>query len=237
MSYLTYALGEILLVVIEILIAVALNNWNQKRIDRQTERNILANLVKELEINLAAYDRMIEINKDKIKSVNELLSFYKDGKKPSKEEAIRLSQALFSIYTLREQTTIFEELRNTGKMDLIKDELRYQILDYYRQLESNIDSETNNIEWYVSSIIEYGLATFDYNSMLSKFDTPTPIVEVDDFDMDLFYGTSKDQPTKRLINTATFHSFTLQLNLMRYEEGRALASELKDAIEIYLSEN
>ncbi len=36
-KYLVYAIGEILLVVIGILIAIPVNNWNQKRIERSKE--------------------------------------------------------------------------------------------------------------------------------------------------------------------------------------------------------
>jgi hypothetical protein len=38
MSYLKYALGEIVLVVVGILIALQINDWYQERLDRQTER-------------------------------------------------------------------------------------------------------------------------------------------------------------------------------------------------------
>jgi len=36
-SYLKYAIGEIVLVVIGILIALQINNWNQRRLDRIEE--------------------------------------------------------------------------------------------------------------------------------------------------------------------------------------------------------
>jgi hypothetical protein len=36
-KYLIYAIGEIVLVVIGILIALSINNWNQGRIDKKSE--------------------------------------------------------------------------------------------------------------------------------------------------------------------------------------------------------
>lgn len=44
--YLGYALGEIVLVVIGILIALQINNWNEHRKDLQKEQLILQNLQK-----------------------------------------------------------------------------------------------------------------------------------------------------------------------------------------------
>lgn len=40
-KYLKYAIGEIVLVVIGILIALQINNWNESRKDRITEQKIL----------------------------------------------------------------------------------------------------------------------------------------------------------------------------------------------------
>lgn len=46
--YLRYALGEIVLVVIGILIALQINDWYQERLDRQTEREYLVSMSRDL---------------------------------------------------------------------------------------------------------------------------------------------------------------------------------------------
>lgn len=45
--YVIYALGEIVLVVIGILIALQVNNWNLERIDQKAEKNALQDLKEE----------------------------------------------------------------------------------------------------------------------------------------------------------------------------------------------
>uniref|UniRef100_UPI002605531F DUF6090 family protein n=1 Tax=uncultured Eudoraea sp. TaxID=1035614 RepID=UPI002605531F len=55
-KYLLYAVGEILLVVIGILIALQVNNWNEYKKERIQERKILTELLTSLEHN---YSRMI----------------------------------------------------------------------------------------------------------------------------------------------------------------------------------
>ncbi len=52
-KYARYAFGEIVLVVIGILIALQINNWNQFRIDRKSEKNIYKDLREELLTNKA----------------------------------------------------------------------------------------------------------------------------------------------------------------------------------------
>ena len=53
-GYIKYALGEIILVVIGILIAVNINNWNEERKERVKERQLLVKLQKENEYNTAS---------------------------------------------------------------------------------------------------------------------------------------------------------------------------------------
>jgi hypothetical protein len=43
-KYITYAVGEVILVVIGILIAVSINNWNQERQLKNEEKVILKNI-------------------------------------------------------------------------------------------------------------------------------------------------------------------------------------------------
>ena len=52
LKYSRYAIGEIVLVVIGILIALAINNWNDKRKDRKNFDKILVEVEKELEFNI-----------------------------------------------------------------------------------------------------------------------------------------------------------------------------------------
>ena len=51
-KYLKYAIGEIILVVIGILIALQINNWNEYRKDRNREQAILKNLQIDFQTNI-----------------------------------------------------------------------------------------------------------------------------------------------------------------------------------------
>lgn len=50
--YLAYALGEILLIMIGIFLALQLNNWNDRRLDQIEEQEILARLLIEVQTPL-----------------------------------------------------------------------------------------------------------------------------------------------------------------------------------------
>jgi hypothetical protein len=73
-KYFKYAIGEIVLVVIGILIALQINNWNENRIDRKQERVLLVQLKSEFESNLNQLDQKIALRKDMIKASIKLLN-------------------------------------------------------------------------------------------------------------------------------------------------------------------
>ncbi|SMD42790.1 hypothetical protein SAMN00777080_1355 [Aquiflexum balticum DSM 16537] len=60
-SYFKYAIGEILLVVIGILIALSINNWNEAQKAKQSERVVLKNLIQDLRADSLAFNDNLDI--------------------------------------------------------------------------------------------------------------------------------------------------------------------------------
>ena len=58
LKYLRYAIGEILLVVIGILIALSINNWNESQKMNKWEQRFLIDLKSELKSNLIQLERI-----------------------------------------------------------------------------------------------------------------------------------------------------------------------------------
>ena len=67
-KYMKYAIGEIVLVVIGILIALSINNWNEERKNEKELIEFLKSLKQELEIDIESYaerhSEYLEINAD-----------------------------------------------------------------------------------------------------------------------------------------------------------------------------
>ena len=74
-KYFKYAIGEIILVVFGILIALQINNWNEDRKNRIEETALLEQLQSEFQSNLVQLDQKISIRKDMIKSSLILLDY------------------------------------------------------------------------------------------------------------------------------------------------------------------
>ena len=72
-KYLIYAIGEIVLVVIGILIALQINNWNEDRKDKIAELNILQEIKGSISTDIQQLKLRIELAKNDIQSANIIL--------------------------------------------------------------------------------------------------------------------------------------------------------------------
>ncbi|MEP7267854.1 MAG: DUF6090 family protein [Saprospiraceae bacterium] len=77
--YLKYAMGEIILVVIGILIALQVNNWNEQRKQRYKELHYLQNIKTDLNLNMAEIDHYIATRNGQINSAKAVLEYF-EGK-------------------------------------------------------------------------------------------------------------------------------------------------------------
>ncbi|MBK7871751.1 MAG: hypothetical protein IPJ74_14270 [Saprospiraceae bacterium] len=74
-SYVLYAIGEILLVVIGILLALQVNNWNEARKARAIEHEYLLSLREEFKANLKELDNLISLNRQLMEGAKEFLKY------------------------------------------------------------------------------------------------------------------------------------------------------------------
>jgi hypothetical protein len=126
-DYLKYAIGEIVLVVVGILIALQLNNWNEgRKMDAQV-RDQLTLLVKELEGDIRFYQRITGGDPKRI----EFLRALSEGR----YDSIYLQKTMFSIsfnYDTRSFGTSYHVLKENGSLNVLKDQkLRERLINYF----------------------------------------------------------------------------------------------------------
>ena len=73
-NYLRYAVGEILLVVVGILIALQVNNWNEERKLKLSEKKVLLSFYNEVSNNLNSLKTSIDEKKTIININKEILN-------------------------------------------------------------------------------------------------------------------------------------------------------------------
>ncbi|AUC15509.1 hypothetical protein BTO06_10310 [Tenacibaculum sp. SZ-18] len=75
-KYLKYAVGEIILVVIGILIALQVNNWNQNEQLKKDELRILKSMQKSIKINIDEFDQTLNNQIQRNGSLQEVKNMY-----------------------------------------------------------------------------------------------------------------------------------------------------------------
>ena len=84
-KYLKYALGEIILVVIGILIALQINNWNEQRKIENKGKEYIHEIYKELKIELSNIDLILNSLTNQYNGTEHVLSFFESEKKEIKD--------------------------------------------------------------------------------------------------------------------------------------------------------
>ena len=137
-KYFKYALGEILLVMIGILLALQVNNWNEERKDRVEEIIILESLDKNLILANEQSDSLISSEKYSkgvlllvlgIDSINSILDSNSISAKIFKDAFWNLESDIPVINT-------YIELKNSNKLSLIKN---HEIKEKFTSLEVNLN--------------------------------------------------------------------------------------------------
>jgi hypothetical protein len=145
--YIKYAIGEIVLVVIGILIALQLNNWNQNQSLKREELKIIKSLHQEFSENLRMFDLYYGLHLKRKKDIETIMTF--DPRSVSTDSLILLVSNITINHTYDPFQGIYASVINTGKIGLISNEqLKNKISRYQDLLEDYQDEEigTRNYE-------------------------------------------------------------------------------------------
>lgn len=150
-KYLVYAIGEIVLVVIGILIALSINNWNENRKDRNQERFILERLQNDLLSDLDLISYQIEKNNAFIKQYLFCIDVLLEERQATRSEFMDNFRSITTVVFFKQNRTTFDNIVSSGQMELIRNKnLTDAIISYYNQGEdigwdSGLINSTRNI--------------------------------------------------------------------------------------------
>ena len=144
-KYILYALGEIALVVIGILIALQINNWNDLRKDQNLEIEYIKRLIDDLKVDTASISNTIKNTKEWMEHGKIVLNAYEQEKIPFSNAnfARAIEYGLWFAYPAYSFST-YEELQSTGALRLIRDDpVKKAIADYRARIEWTEQFSTN----------------------------------------------------------------------------------------------
>ena len=156
-KYFKYAIGEIILVVLGILIALGINNWNEHRKDLEKEKNISDNLQVEFKKNLKLIETNLqEINNNEQACLMLMKSMKQDIDKANTKTIDSLIYWALEHNTFNPSNSTYTEILNTGKIELIQNkQLKSSLFDWSRELEVNKSTHYIFEKWVEEAILPY----------------------------------------------------------------------------------
>ena len=155
-KYLKYAIGEIILVMIGILLALQVNNWNQQRIAAQKEQLLLKALHDEFVDNKAQFEIVIARHELAMASTQYVISqFPIDPKKINLNTFKKKMKGWGSSYTFNPSQGVIRSLVNTSSFELISNsELRRLLVSWEDVLADYQEEE----DWAKKDLWEFTFA-------------------------------------------------------------------------------
>lgn len=136
-KYFKYAIGEIVLVVIGILIALQINNWNEQKKLKAQEGEALTEIISDLTINTNKFDETLNGENrpgsisNTLRSLHIIIEHLKSNEAYHDSLDAHFGIITYSLNNINYKTSGYESLSSVG-LDLIRNtKLRSEIGEYY----------------------------------------------------------------------------------------------------------
>lgn len=169
LKYSRYAIGEIVLVVIGILIALQINTWNEQRKNAVEETIILKSLIEDLKADIAGYNVAIDWLRSRQANIDSVLTYLNDPNVAA-DDAKLIHWLITSGYILDYAPVYptYNEITGSGKLSLIQSaKIKKDLADY----KSNFDSDIRVFSSYDEGIkrIEFKALSYTNGSPRAQF--------------------------------------------------------------------
>lgn len=165
LKYSRYAVGEIVLVVIGILIAIQINNWNEKRKERTKEQYYLKSIKTSIDLSQAELKRVIDRAKKTYSSADTLFILLS----LNKHQQLNGSFLDSLLHSSRDYSQVsltdggIKEILNTGAIDIIQDERIRVFLASWEERIHKIRKYEAHAEYYAKNYQEYLMHYLDHS--------------------------------------------------------------------------
>lgn len=164
-KYLKYAIGEILLVMIGILLALQVNNWNENRKSRQIENTLLTELHKSVEEDIDRIKMVIERNQDYISSAEIVLNTIENNRLFNDSVADHLQRA-FNVWRIYIRTSAYDNLKEYGLHVIENERTRKSLIIAYSGRTKFVDELYIRYDQFRYNVVEPVLAErFQFNEI------------------------------------------------------------------------
>ncbi len=147
LKYMRYAIGEIALVVIGILIALQINNWNEENSNEKIVQEHLLKIALNVDSDIKKLEFLIKDRSEGLKLCDSIVGYY-DAEFIANPKLFE--QGFFNVFMEKRfhaNTTAYESLKSSGLMNnLNQSEIEEKLSSYYYLMEKVlfVESKFNN---------------------------------------------------------------------------------------------
>ena len=140
LTYVLYGIGEIFLVVIGILIAVQIDEWNEQRKLKEKETAYYTKLLEDIQQDASQVKKLLSETETRILHANLLLSLLQQEVIDTRAVANEMLEAISLVtFTFKPSTAAFDDLKSSGNLGLLDEKIIKDLRDYYANIEGIVD--------------------------------------------------------------------------------------------------
>ena len=174
-KYIIYAIGEIVLVVFGILIALQLNTAKEERNNSRIEIGYLNGILNNINQDVYDLNDLVEKDTIQVEAYTLLLKAFTDKSiNKNSREFIGAIGKSYVNHGFKGNSIVFEDMKSSGKINFIKsDVLRFSILEYYNASQKLVESQSNINNRIIASLKNEAFPDrIDMNSLVENFMVP-----------------------------------------------------------------
>lgn len=131
-NYLLYALGEIILVVIGILIALQINNWNEHQKQNRLEQEYYCRLAEDVQLDKEQMGNLLSLAENRLEASNEAVRILLKDEVKKVVAGNLISFSIMAIYSdFQPNNSAYEDLKSGANLNIIRDKSVIQALNRY----------------------------------------------------------------------------------------------------------
>ncbi|MBC2846743.1 DUF6090 family protein [Winogradskyella flava] len=222
-KYLKYAIGEIVLVVIGILIALGINNWNENRKQNNIIRNFYYQLEGDLDDETHNLKTVIIRIDESINSYEEYLELTKASNLKLIEMINALTEVKLAFWYPSFNSNTIGTLETTGDIKLMPSLIRQKLISLIRKQEGIVSQANGNYSVYLSDLQKAGNLGFYRNNYHLKENSH------------LNYTENYPEIILTLENALYLKNYTEKRQLIELKKMLNDVNELKELIKIEIN--
>jgi len=204
-KYSRYAIGEIVLVMVGILLALQVNNWSNERKDRLLEEKILEEIQSNLEIDLEEIIKDIKVIEQANESCRRMIIHLKEHSIPS-DDFFNDAEALKFVPHFDPNRSGYGLLESNGVKLILNDSLRTSISNIYELGYPYYNKyENERIQFKVHQTNSFLLNNFDwFSDPKEKFEESSFYISEKDYKK-----VKNDESLRKLVNAILYENLLL----------------------------